>query len=200
MKNKTEEKKPRNIYKITTIVLIVIIILMLLVGIGNVRDVFGIRINSCSNGELPLRDDGNMGVMESNGLLDSMDETIANLLEEGKNGIDDSAMNNGIMSMNAVPYFKSASAEGNLLIENVDNGNKNMHVAIFLKDLDGEKIYETKKLMPPDSHIENDELDLRLDPGEYPVKALFKWFDPDTGKLFGAGCLNITISIGDTKG
>lgn len=199
MKNKTE-KKQCNIYKITTIVLIIIIILMLLIGIGTIRGVFGIRIYSCSNGEQYLRDDGNMSVMESNGLLDSIDETMANLLEDGKNGIDNSAMNNGIMSMNAVPYFKSAKSEGNLLIENVDNGDKNMHVAIFLNDLGGKKIYETKELIPPNSHIKNDQLDMSLAPGEYPAKALFKWFDPDTGELFGAGCMNISISIGDTKG
>ena len=95
-------------------------------------------------------------------------------------------MDNSVISfgINAVPYFPSPKAEGNLQIENPEKNNKNMLAEIFLDEDMSSPIFSTKALMPPNSHIQSAKLDRELEPGKYPCTAVFTAYGKK-GKLVG---------------
>jgi len=89
--------------------------------------------------------------------------------------------------------FSRPTAAGKLMLENTTGNACDMEVTLQLRDT-GEVIY-TSPLLEPDQHIEEDQLDVELEPGEYDVLATILALDPDTGELQGTFSEQITIII-----
>lgn len=128
-------------------------------------------------------------VMEENGPLDISDTSTEEAL---KAAMDESKI---AVSINAHPYFASGTSEGNLQIENMAVNNKYLKIEIYL-DATGEKIYDTKKLLPPNSNIKNDKLDVELARGSYQATAYFIAYKmDDPSQETGRAAVQITITV-----
>ena len=97
------------------------------------------------------------------------------------------------VSINMNPVFPTGESEGSLQIENHPNNHYDIKTIITLDDT-GEQIYDSG-MMPANSHIQNDVLEIDLDAGEYPATATFTAYDPDSGIEIGQVVANIRISV-----
>ena len=97
------------------------------------------------------------------------------------------------ISINMNPVFSSGKAEGTLKIENGPMNLYNQRVVITLAET-GEEIYHSG-LMPVDSHIQTDKLDVELEAGEYDAIATFHAYDVETDAEIGAAIAQIRISV-----
>lgn len=97
------------------------------------------------------------------------------------------------VSINMNPVFPNGEAEGSLQIENHPNNHYDIKAIITLDDT-GEQVYDSG-MMPANSHIQNDVLEINLDAGEYPATATFTAYDPDSGMEIGQVVANIRISV-----
>jgi len=102
------------------------------------------------------------------------------------------------ISIASAIVFDGPEGQGQARIENIAANRYHMQVDIFLKET-GEKIYESK-LIRPGYSIEYITLDKRLEPGEYPVTAVFSAITQEEMQLFGQAAAEINIYITDAYG
>lgn len=144
----------------------------------------------------PIFEVSQAAIMDANGQL----APLGNREEELKKIMDDSKV---AVSMNSMPYFENGSAKGNLKIENMEFNKRLMKVEIYLdKDLEAgikdKPIYATEKLLPHNSHINEDVLSTALSKGVYPATAYITTFDVNDPSIYlGQASVGIEIVIGN---
>lgn len=115
---------------------------------------------------------------------DEIQQALNQVVEEGSLSI----------SINANPVFPSGSAAGTLQIENGPQNRYGQQVVITLTDT-GEQIYDSG-YMPPNSHIQEDQLAVELAQGEYEATATFTAYDADfDGVVVGQAVAQLRISV-----
>lgn len=118
---------------------------------------------------------------------DEIEAALAEVIEEGMIRV----------SINMNPVFPTGDAEGSLQIENHPNNHYNLR-CVITADTNGdgevEEIYHSG-LMPINSHIQTDVLDVDLEKGEYDATATFKAYDVDTDAEIGVVVAQIRISV-----
>ena len=102
------------------------------------------------------------------------------------------------ISIASAIVFESPTAEGEARIENIEANPYHMQVDIIL-DETGETIYQSK-LIRPGYSIEKIRLEKELEPGEYPVTAVFSAITQEEMQLFGQAGAQIKIYILDENG
>lgn len=95
--------------------------------------------------------------------------------------------------INMNPIFVDGASSGTLKIENHPNNHYNQRVIITL-DETGEQVYHSG-LMPVNSNIYEDTLDVDLDAGEYEATAVFTAHDVETDAEVGQTIAKICISV-----
>ena len=117
-------------------------------------------------------------------------------IQEELNRVVEEGMFN--ISIASAIVFESPMAEGEARIENIEANPYHMQVEIFL-DETGESIYSSK-LIRPGYSIEKIKLTKELEPGEYPVTAIFSAITQEEMQLFGQAGAQIKIYILDESG
>lgn len=101
------------------------------------------------------------------------------------------------VSINMNPAFATGDSKGTLQIENHPNNLYNLR-CVITADVDGdgneEELYNSG-LMPVNSHIQEDVLEMDLDKGEYDATATFTAYDVDTDAEIGQVMAQIRISV-----
>ena len=101
------------------------------------------------------------------------------------------------VSINMNPVFPSGSSNGTLQIENHPNNHYNLRVVItcdYDNDGEDEQIYHSG-LMPINSHIQEDVLDVVLSAGNYDATATFTAYDVEKDTEVGQVISQIRISV-----
>ncbi len=171
---KSKKKTTRNI-----ITVIVILLLMLIAGLLLWQN-FG-----------PGRDDAALledGIKAKLGQLedksnDEIQAALDEVIEEGSIRV----------SINMNPVFPDGGSKGTLKLENHPNNHYNQRVVITL-DETGEELYNSG-LMPVNSNIYEDVLEVDLDQGEYEATAVFTAYDTETDAEVGQALAQIRISV-----
>jgi len=123
--------------------------------------------------------------------LGQLEDKTSEEIEEALNQVVEKGSLN--ISINMNPVFSNGEAAGSLKIENGPANLYNVRVTIKL-DQSGEEVYHSG-LMPIDSHIQEDKLEVVLDKGEYDATAVFTAYDVDTDKEIGSVMAQITLSV-----
>ena len=132
---------------------------------------------------------------------DALERSVAAQLGqlEGKSAAEIEAALNRVVeegcmsiSINTNPTFATGEAAGTLRIENVPANRYDQMVTITL-DETGEIVYESG-LLSPNYHIQEDNLLIDLDAGDYPCTAHFVAYDADLNEI-GTAAANIMITI-----
>lgn len=174
-KKKKGKKRTRRI-----ILVIVLLLLLLLGGIFAYRHFVGVQPNDTVLLEENIK--AKLGQLEDKS-NEEIEAALNEVVEEGTVCI----------SINMNPVFSSGKAEGTLKIENGPMNLYNQRVVITLAET-GEEIYHSG-LMPVDSHIQTDKLDVELEAGEYDAIATFHAYDVETDAEIGAAIAQIRISV-----
>lgn len=174
-KEKKGKKRTRRI-----ILVIVLLLLLLLGGIFAYRHFVGVQPNDTVLLEENI--EAKLGQLEDKS-NEEIEAALNEVVEEGTVCI----------SINMNPVFSSGKAEGTLKIENGPMNLYNQRVVITLAET-GEEIYHSG-LMPVDSHIQTDKLDVELEAGEYDAIATFHAYDVETDAEIGAAIAQIRISV-----
>ena len=174
-KEKKGKKRTRRI-----ILVIVLLLLLLLGGIFAYRHFVGVQPNDTVLLEENIK--AKLGQLEDKS-NEEIEAALNEVVEEGTVCI----------SINMNPVFSSGKAEGTLKIENGPMNLYNQRVVITLAET-GEEIYHSG-LMPVDSHIQTDKLDVELEAGEYDAIATFHAYDVETYAEIGAAIAQIRISV-----
>ncbi len=87
--------------------------------------------------------------------------------------------------INSLIELSSGTAKGAFMIENPTRNSVDMTVRIIYLGGESEYLIYESGLLPPSSHILYDTLDVELQKGEYPCKAVITGFDPETGEELG---------------
>ena len=159
-KEKKGKKRTRRI-----ILVIVLLLPLLLGGIFAYRHFVGVQPNDTVLLEENIK--AKLGQLEDKS-NEEIEAALNEVVEEGTVCI----------SINMNPVFSSGKAEGTLKIENGPMNLYNQRVVITLAET-GEEIYHSG-LMPVDSHIQTDKLDVELEAGEYDAIATFHAYDVET--------------------
>lgn len=124
-------------------------------------------------------------------------------LENKSNDEVQAALNENIeegtirVSINMNPVFPTGESNGPLQLENHPNNHYNLR-CVITADTNGDGEEEElchSGLMPVNSHIQEDVLNVDLDKGEYPATATFTAYDVDTDKEVGVVVAQIRISV-----
>ena len=174
-KEKKGKKRTRRI-----ILVIVLLLLLLLGGIFAYRHFVGVQPNDTVLLEENIK--AKLGQLEDKS-NEEIEAALNEVVEEGTVCI----------SINMNPVFSSGKAEGTLKIENGPMNLYNQRVVITLAET-GEEIYHSG-LMPVDSHIQTDKLDVELEKGEYLATAVFNAYDPETEEYIGSAGAKLTITV-----
>lgn len=187
MENKIESTAPQSEAKKKgtgnarrIIAIVVALLILLLGGILAYRHFVGVKPNDAILLEESVK--AKLGQLEDKS-NEEIEAALNEIVEEGSVCI----------SINMNPVFSSGDAEGTLKIENGPMNLYNQRVVITLADT-GEEIYHSG-LMPVDSHIQTDKLEVELEAGEYDAIATFHAYDPDTDAEVGAAAAQIRISV-----
>ena len=118
---------------------------------------------------------------------EEIEAALAEVIEEGMIRV----------SINMNPVFPTGDAEGSIQLENHPNNLYNLR-CVITADTNGdgelEEIYHSG-LMPINSHIQTDKLEVDLDKGEYDAIATFTAYDVDTDAEVGIVNAQIRISV-----
>ena len=101
-------------------------------------------------------------------------------------------------SLNTQVVLPAPGAEAPILFENPANNGKLLKLAI-VRDDTGETVYETG-FLAPGSYVEDDGLDVRLDPGSYACTATISSYREDTKRLLGQAAAEVTITVQSPSG
>lgn len=96
-------------------------------------------------------------------------------------------------AINATIGFENADAKGKIKFENPGNNAKLLKLEIK-RDDNGQTIYSTGYLAPG-SYVDEDELDVKLDPGTYTCTARISSYKEDTKAYIGEAAAAVTIVI-----
>ena len=96
-------------------------------------------------------------------------------------------------SLNTQVVLPEPGAQAPILFENPANNGKLLTLAL-VRDDTGETVYSTG-FLAPGSYVENDELDVRLDPGTYRCTATIASYREDTKKPLGQAAAEVTITV-----
>ena len=178
----TSEKKKKK--KLVPIIAIVVALAVLVAaGVYLVRDRFT-RDDDLVNLENQVK--AELGQLE-NKSNEEIEAALAEVIEEGMIRV----------SINMNPVFPTGDAEGSLQLENHPNNLYNLR-CVITADTNGdgemEEIYHSG-LMPINSHIQTDKLEVDLDKGEYDAIATFTAYDVDTDAEVGIVNAQIRISV-----
>lgn len=178
----TSEKKKKK--KLVPIIAIVVALAVLVAaGVYFVRDRFT-RDDDLVNLENQVK--AELGQLE-NKSNEEIEAALAEVIEEGMIRV----------SINMNPVFPTGDAEGSLQLENHPNNLYNLR-CVITADTNGdgemEEIYHSG-LMPINSHIQTDKLEVDLDKGEYDAIATFTAYDVDTDAEVGIVNAQIRISV-----
>ena len=122
------------------------------------------------------------------GNLEGMSEREIRELMQNK--VDESML---AISINTSPEFPDGSSKGTLRIENNASNRYNMTVAI-VRDDTGETIYQSAGIRPGQM-IEEDELDVDLEKGDYPCTATFTAYETENNTAMGEAAAKLTIRV-----
>lgn len=127
-----------------------------------------------------------LGQLESKS-NDEIEQALNEVIEEGSVRV----------SINMNPVFPTGDSEGSIQLENHPNNHYNLR-CVIAADTDGdgteEEVYHSG-LMPVNSHIQQDTLEVPLAKGDYPATATFTAYDPDTDAEVGVVVAQIRISV-----
>ncbi len=101
-------------------------------------------------------------------------------------------------SLNTQVVLPAPGAEAPILFENPANNGKLLKLAI-VRDDTGETVYATG-FLAPGSYVEDDGLDVRLDPGSYACTATISSYREDTKRLLGQAAAEVTITVQNPSG
>lgn len=101
-------------------------------------------------------------------------------------------------SLNTQIVLEGPGAEAPILFENPANNGKLLKLAIARDDT-GETVYETG-FLAPGSYVEDDGLDVRLDPGSYACTATISSYREDTKRLLGQAAAEVTVTVQNPSG
>lgn len=101
-------------------------------------------------------------------------------------------------SLNTQVVLPEPDAEAPILFENPANNGKLLKLAI-VRDDTGETVYATG-FLAPGSYVEDDGLDVRLDPGTYRCTATVSSYREDTKRLLGQAAAEVTITVQGPSG
>lgn len=185
MENQTEKTAPKAQKKKggrtrKAILAVVLLLILLLGGVLAYRHFIGVRPNDAIVLEENIK--AKLGQLEDKS-NEEIEAALNAVVEEGTVCI----------SINMNPVFASGTTPGSLKIENGPMNLYNQRVVITLAET-GEEIYHSG-LMPVDSHIQTDKLDVELAAGEYDAIATFHAYDVDTDAEIGAAVAQIRISV-----
>ncbi len=166
-----EEKKKRRKWPI--VVAVIILIILLLLGL--------VQCQSCQTGD-DMEPNVTVGPME-NMSQEDLQKMLDDQLEEGMLGF----------AINSVIVFDSPEAKGKIMFENPGNNAKLTKVEIF-RDDNGELVYSTGYLQPG-SYVEEDTLDVKLEPGSYPCTAYVSSYKLDSKKFIGKAAVAVVIVV-----
>ena len=122
------------------------------------------------------------------GNLEGMSERESRELMQNK--VDESML---AISINTSPEFPDGTSKGTLRIENNASNRYNMTVAI-VRDDTGEMIYQSAGIRPGQM-IEEDELDMNLEKGDYPCTATFTAYETEKNTPMGEAAAKLTIRV-----
>jgi len=122
------------------------------------------------------------------GNLEGMSEREIRALMQNK--VDESML---AISINTSPEFPDGVSKGTLRIENNAANRYNMTVAI-VRDDTGETIYQSAGIRPGQM-IEEDELDVNLEKGDYPCTATFTAYETEKNTPMGEAAAKLTIRV-----
>ena len=122
------------------------------------------------------------------GNLEGMSEREIRELMQNK--VDESML---AISINTSPEFPDGTSKGTLRIENNAANRYNMTVAI-VRDDTGEVIYQSAGIRPGQM-IEEDELDMDLEKGDYPCTATFTAYETEKNTPMGEAAAKLTIRV-----
>lgn len=166
---------------------LVAILIALLAALAALLLVFGPRMGGDPDlVDLENRVKAELGQLE-NKSDDEIEAALAEVIDEGMIRI----------SINMNPVFPTGDSAGTLQIENHPNNLYNLRCVITADtngDGEQEEIYHSG-LMPINSHIQEDKLEVDLDKGEYDATATFTAYDVDTDAEIGMVVAQIRISV-----
>ena len=176
----TSEKKKK---LVPIIAIVVALAVLVAAGVYFVKDRFT-RDDDLVNLENQVK--AELGQLE-NKSNEEIEAALAEVIEEGMIRV----------SINMNPVFPTGDAEGSLQLENHPNNLYNLR-CVITADTNGdgemEEIYHSG-LMPINSHIQTDKLEVDLDKGEYDAIATFTAYDVDTDAEVGIVNAQIRISV-----
>ncbi len=114
---------------------------------------------------------------------EDIEKSLNTLVEEGMFNI----------SINQRPVFADGEAEGVVGIENAP-GNRYLMQVNVMRDDTGEVVYESG-VIEPGYYIENAQLAVPLEKGEYPCTAVFTAYEKETEKEMGTAGASIIVSV-----
>lgn len=175
-----EASSPKKKKKIAVIIAIIVALLVVLFG--------GLFLFRHYSNRDPLEESvkAKLGQLE-NKSNDEIEAALNEVIEEGSIRV----------SINMNPVFPTGDVEGSLQIENHPNNHYDLRCIITAdtnEDGEDEELYDSE-LMPVNSHIQQDKLEVDLDKGEYDATATFTAYDTETEAEVGQVVAQIRISV-----
>lgn len=129
----------------------------------------------------------NLPVMSANGNMTVYNDDEVSII---KDKINDTAL---AASINSEIEFNTALEYGEFNFDNYAFNNANIYLEIFLEN-QSEPVYRSKYLLPPNSHIAEDSLDVVVPKGNYDATVLLKAVD-ERGNIVAHGYIPIKIKV-----
>ncbi|BDF59115.1 hypothetical protein CE91St36_19320 [Christensenellaceae bacterium] len=174
-----EEKKKKK----TGLIVVIILLIVIVAGLVGYIVVYKPQSDAAEQKqELIAEKNAELGIipgMEEEDVEKRLNEIVA----EGM-------LNVGI---NPNPVYDNGEAEGNLRIENIPGNRYAVTVTITRED-NGEEIYKSG-LIDPGYFMEYVKLDKALPAGQYPCKAIFTAYDPESKTEVGTAGVRINIWV-----